>query len=119
MMDQRAPRYCDITGTPMFDGWVWWHGEMYTATLETTLAQLRDDRKFVVQKIDRIGPKHLEEPDRWDEFQILVQKVLQNTDTDEDLLEIAFQLGMVYWTEWHDEPEEDWHEPPYRIEKKI
>ena len=103
----------------MFEGWVWWSGEMYTATLETTLAQLREDRKFVVQRIGDYTPDLVVNPEDWTEFWACVERVKKNQETDLDLLTIAYQIDILYWTEWHDEPEDEWDEPPYRIEKKI
>ena len=96
----------------MFDGWVWYEGSFYTATLATTLNELRSDRTLIVKGLDRYKPEHLNMPEEWDVFQLCIQRVAKDQETDLDLLHIAYQIDFLYWTEWHDEPKEDWHEPP-------
>jgi len=66
-------RKCDITGVGMNDGWCWGDGSFYTATLEVTITELRKDNPL---------KRHL---------------------TDDELLEWAVDIELLYWTEWYDE----------------
>lgn len=68
---EKYARKCDITGVGMNDGWCWGDGMFYSATLEDTIAELRKDNP---QK------KYL---------------------TDDELLEWAVDVEILYWTEWY------------------
>ena len=109
---------CSITNEGMNEGWVWCEGAFYTSTLELTYQELRKDREQILETAfeiyedntpiyDEFGTAYnlsyrkLQDESRWEEFNIAIEKAKQNKETDKDLLEIAYQIDYLYWTDWY------------------
>jgi hypothetical protein len=74
---ERYARRCDITGKGMNEGWCWGDGHFYSKTYEDTIKELRKDY-----------PEH-------------------GNLSDENLLEMKYEEGLLYWTDWYDEDLEE------------
>lgn len=85
---EKYARKCDVTGKGMNEGWCWGDGAFYTATKEATAFELRKDIA------EGYNPTLLE-----------TEELLK--ESDEVLLEIAYEDGILYWTEWYDEELEE------------
>lgn len=79
----KAPRYCTITGVPMYEGYIV-SGIYYAHSVVTLLELLKR-----VYGITAIAP-----------------------EGEELLLQIAFESELYLYTDWSDLPEEEWDEPP-------
>ena len=66
-------RKCDVTGKGMNEGWCWYEGDFYTATVEDTIAELRKDNSD------------------------------KDYLTDDELFDWAYDADILYWTDWYDE----------------
>ena len=94
----------------MKEGWLWCEGAFYTSTLELTYQELRKDREQILEIADEIyedNTPNLQDESRWEEFNIAMKKAKQNKETDRDLLEIAYQIDYIYWTDWHSYEEDE------------
>ena len=102
-------RKCSITNEGMNEGWVWCEGAFYTSTLELTYQELRKDREQILEIADECIERQtiLQDESRWKEFEKAIDKAKQNKETDRDLLEIAYQIDYVYWTDWHSYEEDE------------
>jgi len=97
----------------MHSGWCWGNGDFYTSTEKITFEELEKNRKDIFEALDYNGyiptvgvPDSPEEAD----FARVVRK-FRNEEyiPTEDLLILAYGLGILYWTEWETEelPETD------------
>lgn len=75
-------RLCDITNQGMNEGWCWGDGDFYSKTKEDTIKELRTD----ISK------------GAYFEIEIL-------TKSDDELLELAVDKEILYWTQWEVEEE--------------
>ena len=117
-------RKCSITNEGMNEGWVWCESAFYTSTLELTYQELRKDREQILEIADEIyedntpiydkfgtaynlSNRNLQDESRWEEFNKAMRKAKQNKETDEDLLEIAYQIDYIYWTDWYSYEEDE------------
>jgi hypothetical protein len=74
-------RVCDITNEGMNEGWVWGDGVFYAKYEEDTVKELRE------------------------EFESSI-----GVQTDDELLEWAYNKGTLYYTEWEDEDDFQYEE---------
>lgn len=102
-------RQCDVTKKGMNEGWVWAEGAFYTNTLEDTLSECRKDRDSIlhdhlagVQDINDI-----QDPSMWPQFLRAVNAAERGVETDDDLLTIAYQCNLLYFTEWYENDEDE------------
>lgn len=101
-------RECSVTGEGMNAGWVFGDGVFYTKYEKDALAECRKDRDVILQDIEDVDASMIqdqfcEEDPGWELFNDAVQRALQGTETDEDLMTIAFQTNYCYYTEWEDQ----------------
>jgi len=92
-------RRCDITGEGMNEGWCWGDGSFYTSTLDITLKECRKDREHILYDVDEDAV--IEDESEHDKFIEALERAKSNTETDDDLLYIAYQTGYLYYTEWY------------------
>ena len=108
-------RQCSVTGEGMNAGWVFGDGVFYTKYEKDALAECRKDRDAILQDIEDVDASMIqdqfcEEDAGWELFNDAVQRALQGTETDEDLMTIAFQTDYAYYTEWEDEDDYQFEE---------
>ncbi len=84
---KKFPRYCDVTGQGMWDGYCIEEGRFYAKS-----------KKALLEIIAKHYPDYMT-ADQTDEF-------------DE---EAAFEDGVYYWTDWMNSPADDFHEPRQTI----
>jgi hypothetical protein len=84
-------RMCYVTGKGMNEGWVWLDGEFYTSTQEVTIAELRKD----ILDAQKDGDGVL-----YADWEINPTELLSMTD--DDLLNWAYDVEILFWTEWED-----------------
>ena len=82
---------CYVTGKGMNEGWVWLDGEFYTSTQEVTIAELRKD----ILDAQKDGDGVL-----YADWEINPTELLSMTD--DDLLNWAYDVEILFWTEWED-----------------
>ena len=92
---------CNISGDGMNDGWCWYDGAFYTSTLEITLKECRKEREDILYDIDE--DVKLQDESEYTEFIEALKRAKSNTETDDDLLLIAYQTGYLYYTEWYED----------------
>lgn len=73
-------RQCSVTSEGMNSGWVWFDGAFYTKYERDTALELHKDYD-----------KEWESQD-W---------------SDQEIIEFAYEAGVLYWTEWEDSDCED------------
>lgn len=73
-------RQCSVTGEGMNSGWVWYDGTFYTKYERDTARELHKD-------FDEEWKSH-----EW---------------SDEQIISMAYDSQVLYWTEWEDESEYD------------
>ena len=76
-------RFCDDTGEPMCEGWCWGDGEGYNKYESDVIAELNNNLNAYGMDTNLHG-----------------EKIYR---TNEELLESANNLDIVYWTEWFDD----------------
>mgnify|MGYP003636227214 CR=1 FL=1 len=103
-------RKCDYTGKGMNTGYVFVDDSCMVDDRELFIKELRKDREGIINLI----PKNIQDISEFDnscnlnfkEVEVLYNKVknaLNNTETDEELCDIAYAVDYYYWTEWEDE----------------
>ena len=104
-------RRCSVSGQGMNEGWCWGDGESYTKYEKDTLAVCRKDRAFILFDLESITMEDIQDGEKWFEFSAAIGRAKAGTDTDEDLLNIGYQTGYVYFTDWHDDEytEDTWY----------
>jgi hypothetical protein len=85
---KKYARKCDVTGKGMNEGWCWDEGAFYTKTEEATISELR-------KKI----------AEGYNPTLLGIEELLEKPD--DELLGIAYDEGLFYWTEWNDEDIEE------------
>jgi len=101
-------RQCDITKKGMNEGWVWADGSFYTNTLEDTLSECRKDRDSILSILTEIQDMHdIQDPSMWANFLRAVNAAEKGTDTDDNLLTIAYQCNLCYFTEWYENDDDE------------
>lgn len=109
-------RQCSVTQKGMNEGWVWCDGAFYTSTLEITLKECRKDREHILEYVKEFSKNKLDllnEIQNHEEYHELLEAIKRaenNTETDEDLLLIGYQLDYVYYTEWECEEDMEYQE---------
>jgi hypothetical protein len=104
----KYPRQCDVTQEGMTEGWVWYGGTFYTKYLKDTIDQLRkNDRDDVLVMANQATIETLECPWESEEFFSALKKANNNEESDQELLTIAWQMDILYYTEWDDDDPED------------
>jgi hypothetical protein len=96
-------RQCSVTGEGMNKGWVFGCGVFYAKHEKDALAECRKDRDTILHDIENVTAEELQDPTSWWEFAYARGRAMQGTETDEDLMTIAFQTDYAYYTEWEDE----------------
>lgn len=81
---EKFARRCDVTGRGMNEGWVWGDGDYYTSTEQITIAKLRANIKDGIYDFDE---------------QL----------SDDELLQCAYDEGVLYYTEWEIDADE-WYD---------
>lgn len=74
-------RQCSVTGEGMNEGWVWGEGAFYTKYEEDTIKELRADYESSI-----------------------------GAQTDDELLDWAFNEDLLYFTEWDDSDDMQYQE---------
>ena len=85
---KKYARKCDVTGKGMNEGWCWDEGAFYTATKEATVSKLR-------KKI----------AEGYNPTLLGIEELLEKPD--DELIDIAYEDELLYWTEWNDEDIEE------------
>ena len=96
-------RQCSVTGEGMNNGWVFGCGVFYAKYEKDALAECRKDRDTILHDIENVTAEELQDPTAWWEFAYARGRAMQGTETDEDLMTIAFQTDYAYYTEWEDQ----------------
>lgn len=105
-------RKCDYTGKGMNTGYVFIDDSCMIDDRELFIKELRKDREGIINLI----PKDINDIKEFDNSCYLTEKeieelsnkvsnALNNTETDEELCDIAYAVDYYYWTEWEDEHE--------------
>ena len=94
----------------MNEGWCWADGESYTESIADTLMKCRIERKFILDAW--LGVLLEGDIDRFSTaVQDAARRAVKGTDTNNDLLWLAYHAEYVYWTDWYDEEytAEEWY----------
>ena len=108
-------RKCDYTEKGMNEGYVFIDDTCMEDDRELLIKELRKDREGILDSV----PKNLQDIAGYDnstyitvvelvELALKVAKAHNNSETDEELCDIAYAVDYYYWTEWEDEFE--WEE---------
>ena len=103
-------RQCDYTGKGMNTGYVFIDDSCMIDDRELFIKEIKKDKKAILNSI----PKYIKDIKGFDnscylndkELEELSNKIanaLNNTETDEELCDIAYAVDYYYWTEWEDE----------------
>ncbi len=103
-------RKCDYTGKGMSTGYVFCDDSCMIDDRELFIKELRKDRKAIIDLIPE-DIQHIKGYDNScylkdkeiEELSIKVANAINNTETDEELCDIAYAVDYYYWTEWEDE----------------
>lgn len=86
-IETRFARVCETTGEGMNEGWVWGDGDSYDKYEANVIKELRENAEAYDLPLFNAHDG--------------------STKTDNELLESAHNLDIVYWTEWHSCLEEE------------
>jgi len=103
-------RKCDYTGKGMSTGYVFCDDSCMIDDRELFIKELKKDRKAIIDLIPE-DIQHIKGYDNScylkdkeiEELSIKVANALNNSETDEELCDIAYAVDYYYWTEWEDE----------------
>jgi len=94
-------RVCSATSKPMNEGWLWGDGNFYTKEEKDTLAECRKDRESILHWAQKFTqPNQIQIEEDFEEFTQCLDRALNNKESDEDLLKLAFEIDFVYYTDW-------------------
>tara|TARA_E500000305_G_C3848344_1_gene154987 strand:+ start:170 stop:550 length:381 start_codon:yes stop_codon:yes gene_type:complete len=108
-------RKCDITGQGMNEGYMWGDGQFYCINDDSiALAEFRKEREHIISHIPK-NVTDIDLLDNWledddDEYLSAIDRVKENTDTNEDLRSLSYLFDLHYYTNWEDEDEYDYIE---------
>lgn len=100
-------RQCSVTGEGMNAGWVGYDGDIYIKHQCDVIAWIKNEEKC------EGGVLH--------ESENAKRVQMYENYTDNQWLDFAYNMDMVYWTEWEDEDEYDFEDglPPLHDEKEL
>jgi len=100
-------RQCSVTGEGMNAGWVGYDGDIYFKNQCDVIAWIKNEEKC------EGGVLH--------ESENAKRVTMYENYTDSQWLDFAYNMDMVYWTEWTDEDEYDFEDglPPLHDEKEL
>ena len=108
-------RKCDITGQGMNEGYMWGDGQFYCINDDSiALPEFRKEREHIISHIPK-NVTDIDLLDNWledddDEYLSAIDRVKENTDTNEDLRSLSYLFDLHYYTNWEDEDEYDYIE---------
>ena len=108
--DMMYARKCDYTDKGMNQGYVFVDDTCMVDDRELLIKELKKDREAIIELIPK-DMKHFKGYDNscylteqeLEELSNKVANALNNSETDEELCDIAYAVDYYYWTEWEDE----------------